>query len=93
MPLDDSNYTLPEDNGECYFTEEEWERAEKAEERIRAKLAKRCKHLVKSPGGPKKRKVDWDKIRAERERLEQKEQDAIREAMGFEIPYRKDLDD
>lgn len=80
--LDDNNYTMPE-GGTIGLSAEDWKRAEKAEKKIREKLAKTCKHLVKGPS-PKKRKVDWEKIRAERERLEQEERDAMRIASGFE---------
>jgi len=77
MPVDDNHFTLPEGGGTS-FTDADWARAKKAEAKQRAELAKTCKHLIKSPDGPKPRKVDWKKIKAERERLEQKENDAQR---------------
>lgn len=87
MSVDDSYYTVPDDSG-VSFTKEEWARAKKAEEAIKKRLAKRCKHLVKGGAPTTKPKVDWDRIKAERARLEQKERDAKIEANGFEpLPY------
>lgn len=83
MSTDDSNYTLPEGGGTS-FTKEEWKRAKKAAKKIRDKLAQKCKHLIQAEDGPKPQRVDWEKIKAERERLDEKERDAIREANGFE---------
>lgn len=83
MSVDDSSFTLPE-GGSVSFTDAEWARAKKAEEKQRAELTKTCKHLIKSPDGPKPRKIDWKKIKKERERLEQKERDAQRVAGGYE---------
>ena len=81
--MDDSYYTLP-DGGGTSFSKADWARAARARKKQREKLAKTCKHLVKSSEEPKPRKANREQIKAERARLEQKEQDAEREADGFE---------
>jgi len=78
--MDDSYY--PEGGG-ASFTDAEWKRAKQNIEKLREKLAATCRHLVRSKEPPKPRKVDWDKIRAARERLAEKERDVLREASGF----------
>jgi len=65
---DDAHYTLPE-GGSTSFSKEEWARAERNAKKLRDRLAQTCKHLIQSTEPPRKRKVDWDKIREERERL------------------------
>ena len=79
MSVNDSSFTLP-DGGSVSFTDAEWDRAEAAAQKSRDRLAQNCKHLIKSPDGPKPRKVDWEKIKEARERLERKERDALRTA-------------
>lgn len=76
MSLDDSHDTLPEGGGGASFSKADWARAEKARQKQRAELAKTCKHLIKSEEPAQRRKVDWDKIKEERERLSKAEWDA-----------------
>ena len=80
--LDDGTCTLP-DGGGTSFTDAEWKRAMAAAKKSRDRLAKTCKHLIKSDEPPKKRKVDWNKIKEERERMEQKLRDAERQGDGY----------
>ncbi|KKN36843.1 hypothetical protein LCGC14_0769650 [marine sediment metagenome] len=84
MSVDENYFTMPDGANGASFTKEEWERADRAIQKIKDRLAETCRHLIRSPGEPKRRKVDWDKIRAERERLADKERDALRVAGGFE---------
>ena len=82
MPLDDTHETIPEGGG-ASFSKAEWARAKRNVEKIRKRLAATCRHLIQSTEPPKPRKVDWEKIKAERERLAEKERDVLREAGGF----------
>ena len=81
--MDDANYTIP-DGGGTSFSAAEWARAKKAAKKLRNKLAQNCKHLIKSTKEAKPRKANRAKIKEERERMEQKERDAQREANGYE---------
>ena len=82
MSLDDNHDTLPAGGG-ASFTKAEWARAEERVQEMRDRLAKTCRHLVVNPDPPRKRKVDWNKVKRERERMEQDLRDAERVARGF----------
>ena len=83
MSLDDKHDTLPAGGG-ASFTKAEWARAQANVEKIRERLAKTCRHLVVSPDPPKKRKLDWGKVRRERAKMDQDARDAERIARGFD---------
>lgn len=84
MALDDRHDTLPEGGVGIAFTKDEWARSAVAVEKIKARLAKTCRHLIVNPDPPKKRKVDWAKVKRERERVEQDLRDAELVARGFD---------
>ena len=84
MPLNDCHDTLPESSWGASFTKAEWARADDAVEKMRARLAKTCRHLVVNPNPTKKRRVDWVKVHRERKAVEQRLQEAKRAAWGLD---------
>ena len=81
MSVNPDDFVHPAGTIGANFTEKEWERAKAAVDRLRQRLAARCKHLIKGePRGPQR--INWEKVNKAQAEYEEKLRAAERAGKG-----------
>ncbi len=83
MSVNDDNFTHPDGATNASFTAQEWERAQKAIQGIKDRLAARCHHIIQGGAVVVKQKLSRKAVAEQLRRLDEKLKAAEREAKGF----------
>lgn len=82
MSADENYVTYPDAPIQAKFTEAEWEKAERALDQLKQRLAAKCKHIIKGDPLPNKRWIRKQEIEKELAEVDERLEAAEREASG-----------